>query len=926
MTLPVYDPAHWVQSVNGVPVTSATAHTLKWDETLEGQQVGLSKHYSSVAAFTAAVNDGATYEVAAEGHITRYVSTDDTTTTKYSINTTGVNYVTTTKEIEAFRVCFSAPALYRTNKKGYKSTTVSLRIYYKKHTDTLWTCLHSNFCMSGKTSSEVLAYKSSPKLDYAIYDILVFRNTEDHTGDFNYRDEVYLKEVTEIVYSKIRYNHTALLGLKIRATDQLSGSVPTVTSLVQGLKVAVPEGVMKTVSSTYVKTGDSFTGKTTSTISDTSTTASVTKTYSVIDPTLTWNGHLTYEEGDPTRQTKYYSQNPVWCLWDLLTNTRYGMGNYYKIDPNKRGIILANFFIAAKYCDELVTYTAQDGSTQQRPRFTLNIVLDQSKTAQEWINAICSIMRASVYYTEGLLWIDIDRPKLVSQIFNMTSIKEYSQTGTSYRSIPNAYEVQWVNPDSNYTLDSFRLESKELQRNTQLEERKKALLFLGVTDFEQAKCLANYALLAGQYRTKTVTFKTNTNGLRCMVNDVVGIQHDVPAWGWGGIVKGYDADTRTITLSAPHKPISEFTDSDGSTVTCVYYINYAPGVGSPVEAELSKTNWDGTERYTAVLKNAPTTEPSVGDAYVIGEQHKGKITKFRIVSIKRDSDEYVEITAVEYDEQLYSLADQSDSLGEWVLTDYSFLDVPTRSSVQGVLGSTRIYQDAAGNYCTGVEILYTPPTNNSFWKSANLYYAPVGEVNYSVIENDTSGSFWVTGITDPGDYQFIVASNFKSGKQSIQDALDDWDKHPYLTLKVEMFAPNEEAMAGVGGLAVQNMANDGTFTGKDCVVVWNATSVIDATTNYDEAGSEVQGAGTTATDTTWLGYYQVVIRDLNGYVRRTERVTGTQYTYTSEMNHTDGNGVAIRSFEVEVTTYDRLGRASAAKSITVNNPAPAALA
>jgi len=70
------------------------------------------------------------------------------------------------------------------------------------------------------------------------------------------------------------------------------------------------------------------------------------------------------------------------------------------------GVMKAQFFMMAKYCDELVTVTVgkqPNGTpiTVQEPRYQLNLVVDGSKTAAEWIATICSVMQANLFYYRG---------------------------------------------------------------------------------------------------------------------------------------------------------------------------------------------------------------------------------------------------------------------------------------------------------------------------------------------------------------------------------------------------------------------------------------------------------------------------------------------------------------------------------------------
>lgn len=676
---------------------------------------------------------------------------DTIDTTEHVIDTTGMLIASTTTPCEGFSITLSLPSLFQVNAVyGYLSTSVSLGIYYRPQGNTNWWLLQSPYVISGNSSSEVIKYVKSLGLPLDTYEILVYRITPSHEGDANYQDTVRIKEITNVIYSKLRYNNTAILGLKIRATDQLSGQAPTVTSLVAGMRVAIPE---------------------------------------IVDDI--WTGKMTYEKDSLTQTIKYYSDNPVWCLYDILTNDRYGLADYYRLDENKRGIMLANFYVNAKYCDELISYIDSSGVIQTRKRFTLNIVLDQSKDAIEWISTIAAAMRATVFYTEGLFWLDVDRPKYMSQIFNMSNIKDYAQAGTSYKSIPNTYEVQWINPDLNYEVDTFRVESTEVQLNPRIEERKKALLLLGVTNLEQAKSLAKYAMLAGQHRTKIVTFKTGTDGLRSTIADVIGIQHDIPQWGWGGKVVSYDPGTLTLTLSSSFAPQHYSTDSYGNTVISFYYIQLVTSAGNIEEFAIAEDNWDGSDRNTIILPTAPITEPSIDSTYIIGEQSSGKVAKFKIASIRRDTDELCEITAVTYAEQIYTLSDDTTDMGDWVVTNNSILVNPLQATVSDVQVADRMYIAKDGTIKAGIGVYYTPPTNSSFWKGATIWYGIEGQtLSFNSMPLDSSGSVFITDIIEGQTYAVVVASEYKDGtKQNYLSLLDDPVAHKVVTAYGKILPP-----------------------------------------------------------------------------------------------------------------------------------------
>lgn len=882
------------------------------------------------------------------------------TSTAVAITGTGGTRVLTTKEVEGFSIVISVPGLYKVSRtEGYLTHEVVLAVFYRVYTTPSstapWVPIAVDYKISGKQRAEILKTiphsKTNTPLPLAQYEILVVRITEDHTGNMDYADDIYIKEINEIVYSKLAYNHTALLGVKIRATDQLSGQLPTVTSLVKGVKVAVPSNLVNAYKVRYV---DGNYNK-----------AAIDTAYSTI-----WNGQLGTE--------KVWTDNPVWCLYDLLTNDRYGLADYYKISSEKIGLMRANFYLMAKYCDEAVSYTDTTGAQpvpKWRPRFACNIVLDQSKTAAEWIGQFAAIMRGVVYYAEGLFWIDIDRPKPITQLFNMSNIKDFTQSATSYKQIPNSYEVQWINPLTNYEIDAFKLESTELQTNPTIEERKKALMLVGVTNMDQAKAVAKYALLAGQYRTKLVSFKTGTEGLRCSVADIIGIQHDVPQWGFGGEIRQYNAETQTLSVfpaiplrsgevysvytnessepSVRSYPLASISVSDDYTelplatsplmaataanaaalagnVYNLYPLlfNREPDLEGLAYWEAKYSSGTSLEDIASQFMLAEEYEPHLLDPFVLSTTFilntvTNAVAQFKVNGIKRDTDELCEITAVEYDPTMFAYCDDTSDLGEYVTTNYSLISNPKRVSVQGVFVSNKQFQTNAGVWATGVEIFYDIP-QQSFWKAAQVHYMVAGTGVYTSGEVNSSGYFFIPDLP-AGDYQFVVTSVYTIGKQTISDALADYDAHPWALFTVVSFDPSAVFVGGVSGLAIENKANDGTFIGRDCIVTWRAPLVSGADA---DAGTEVAGAGTTNTSSL-VREYIVEVFGRSGEKKRTANIPTTRFVYTYEMNYQDSvrqDGDADREFTISVTAVDHLGRKSAPSRIACSNPAPEQIA
>ena len=806
----------------------------------------------------------------------------------------GGAWFTTQTEVDTIYLSIVAPALTAngggatvTFKVGYRAEGSTAGYTLVKTKDTVPSEIHTIQHKTG-TSSEVFKVVVVDGLpSISKWEIAVFRETKDSGGNINVVDDIYLRDVTEVTTSGHIYPHTALLGVKIKASEQLSGGLPTFTSLVKGIKVSLPVGYNGT-----------------------------TRLWET-----PWNGEMT--------TTKAWTDNNVWCLYDLITNKRYGLGNYFKIAPDKKVQMLANFKEMADYCDERlassgdplpVTTTTILGGAKvlvkpvvdidgvstilpiPRTRFSLNLAIDSTKSAIEWLNTICASMRATLYYTEGCVYIDIDRPKPMTQIFTMSSIAEYSQSRSSKTGVPNTYEVQFVDAAKNYEPAILEVEDPDYQTNPDMEQRSKTLGLVGVTDERQVRSLTKYTLYAGKLCRTNVSFKTGTFGLSSMVGDVIGIQHDVPRWGVGGKIVAcevIDIDTYRLTLS---------TEVDMALGTEYSICISTPGV-APETVEIL-----ADEGVTTVVDiQAPTFIPAKGDEFIMGLT-SNTVKPFRIVSLKRDADEKIEVTAVEYVEELYPAADNIDDVGGVTNVPYKTFTPQGKISVQGVKVAQKIYLDAAGIYKTGIVLTYTVPADVQ-WQGATVWYGLDDYTTQLPLNRD--GYVFLPEVYVPGIYKFAVASHYADGtRQTVSEAVYGG---AFDSTEIALGQPLADTfLSGISGLAIENKGNDNEFLGKDCVVSWYKPLVY----NPDiPAGDEVAGASTVQTNNLF-SHYIVDVNNIDGSIRRSSKLTKETYTYTHEMNHEDQ---IARTFAISVTAVDIYGRVSEPTTIICTNPAPPAV-
>jgi predicted phage tail protein len=118
-------------------------------------------------------------------------------------------------------------------------------------------------------------------------DVRMVRITGD-SNDLRLSNEFTWTSYTEIIYSRLAYPNSALVGIRIDA-EQFN-SIPQRSYLIRGIKVRIPNNA----------TVDQATG--------------------ALVYTGIWNG---------TFGAAQWCSDPAWILWDLLTSTRYGFGRAY---------------------------------------------------------------------------------------------------------------------------------------------------------------------------------------------------------------------------------------------------------------------------------------------------------------------------------------------------------------------------------------------------------------------------------------------------------------------------------------------------------------------------------------------------------------------------------------------------------------------
>ena len=207
----------------------------------------------------------------------------------------------------------------------------------------------------------------------------------------------------------------------------------------------------------------------------------------------------------------------------------------------------------------------------------------------------------------------------------------------------NAIEVSYINKDKRYQKDTVAV--YESTYNTEGIIKNPTQLSLdGCVSQEQALRYAQYHLNHNNYQTRTCTIDVDIDSLACTIGDLIIIQHDLPVWGYGGVVTDYDEDECKLVLD------QEITFESGEEYQILCRVTDASSQDSETAETLEYRDitFESNKTNTVYISEAFDYEPEYGDVYAISK--KNKVAKpFLIISIERKSDLQATLTCIEYE-------------------------------------------------------------------------------------------------------------------------------------------------------------------------------------------------------------------------------------------------------------------------------------
>lgn len=525
------------------------------------------------------------------------------------------------------------------------------------------------------------------------YTLRAIRLTEDHTDNSYLYDDTYIDSIGEIVNTSLNYPNSALVGLKINS-EQFGSSMPTRSYLIKGLKIRVP--------SNYNADTNSYDGN--------------------------WDGTFKLAS----------SSNPAWILFDLLTNTRYGLGQFVQ----ESMINIGALYQIGRYCDAFV----DDGFGGKEKRFAINTQITSRQDAYRVVQDIAGAFRGMVYWAGGMVHITQDSPADPVMLFSNSNVVNgsFAYKGSARKDRYSVALITYNNKEDGYKQSVEYVEDQEAIKRYGI--RKTESVAFGCTSRGQAHRVGLWTLYTSRMESDVITFAVGMDSVFLMPGDIVLIADKFRAGRRNsGRIIGYTSNS--IKLDAP----VDLT-SVGNHIT------FLSAEGKMVGRDILE---NGKNITTVTFKTAlSSNETPVSDAVWVIAQPDLTLLQARVVSVAEGDDgTSFNITAIQNNPTKYEAIDSGAQL---IPQNTTVLD-PTFSKPSGLAITEGTYLSSPGNLSVSLTATWQG-------KSAQYYISwrrsDAGNVSNWKSERVTEEQFELRGVAENGQYDFQVYAVSVGGRKT----------------------------------------------------------------------------------------------------------------------------------------------------------------
>ncbi len=316
--------------------------------------------------------------------------------------------------------------------------------------------------------------------DFLGWEIQITRLTPDST-DISVLNQTYVDSLTEIYGDTYSYPNSAIVASKFSA--EYFSQIPARAFDTRLLKVLIPSNYDPILKVYGAENGGP------------------------LGTTAVWDGTF--------KSDKEWTDNPAWCFYDLVTNSRYGLGQY--IDTSF--VDKWSLYEISQYCDVMVP----DGLGGIEPRFSCNLIFTSRAEAYTVLNNFASVFRAMLYYGAGLIYAVQDSEKPVLYQFTNDNVEDgnfgYS---SSSRRVRHTVAIVQYNDKTNFYKPAVEY-VEDIAGIRKYGVRELQLNAFGCTSRGQAIRFARWALITEIEETEIISFSAGLEGSYIKPGDIFSI-------------------------------------------------------------------------------------------------------------------------------------------------------------------------------------------------------------------------------------------------------------------------------------------------------------------------------------------------------------------------------------------------------------------
>jgi len=551
-------------------------------------------------------------------------------------NGTSVTRSITDTDVDRLRVTLTIPSLQVLEDDGDvvgNSVQIKIQIQYNNGgyndviTDTI----------SGKSSNRY-------QRDYLVnltgsfpVDVRMVRVSADETSQKRASSTIF-QSFTEIIDDKFRYPNSALVGL--RFDSRQFSNIPARKYLIRGIKVKIPSNA-------------------------------------TVD-TSTHLGRITYSGiWDGTFQAATWTNDPAWCLYDLLISERYGAG------VPESSLDKYDFFAISQYCNALVS----DGAGGQEPRFSLNMLINSRDEVYNVIQQMTAIFRGIAYYGAGTLQLLQDKPSDPQYLLSPSNVVDglFEYSGSSQKARHTVAVVAWQSYDTRGDVEYEYVEDHDAVAKYGII--KKDIKAIGCYSQGQAHRIGKWTLLSEQNLTEVVGFSVAIeSGIILRPGMVIDVADPVKAGARrSGRVKS--ATTTQITTDSSNGLTTSLAAANNPKLSVMLSTGLVEQKDVPVGGITLLA--DGTAEID--VASAFSEAPAAGSVFLF-QNDEVQSQQFRVVSVAEAEEGIYGVSAVAYNSTIYDAVEADVELTNRDISNLSLIPNP----VDSVTTEEFLYEEASG--------------------------------------------------------------------------------------------------------------------------------------------------------------------------------------------------------------------------------------